>query len=65
MLKKLIGRVVLYLDATGQFVHSPTHCLRKKRVLYYAGLIWLERKETVVPVLELITSEHDAFSIGN
>ncbi|EFA00379.1 hypothetical protein TcasGA2_TC003225 [Tribolium castaneum] len=57
------GFIVLHLDATGSVVHSPPET--KKRVYYYAGVVHIKDKELVCPVFEMITSEHDGYSIGS
>lgn len=56
------GPLALYLDATGTVVHPPPPTT--KRILYYAGVVHIADKKTVCPVFEMVTSEHDAYSIG-
>ncbi|KAF2896968.1 hypothetical protein ILUMI_09207, partial [Ignelater luminosus] len=53
--------LTVYFDATGSVVRPSKHELGK-RVLYFAGVVNLNRN--IVPLLQLITSRHDALTIG-
>ncbi|CAG9771384.1 unnamed protein product [Ceutorhynchus assimilis] len=64
-IKKGQNKIVLHLDATGQIVHQPPHIKNPQKIFYYAGVVWHSSTATICPILELITSMHDAFSIGS
>lgn len=55
--------LTLHIDATGGVVRPPPSA--EKRVLYYAGAIRLKNVNSVVRVLEMVTTQHDSYSIGN
>lgn len=52
---------IAHFDATGSVVHKPRdiYC---KRIMYYA--IVVKKSESIIPIAEMITSEHDIASIS-
>ncbi|KAG5869926.1 hypothetical protein JTB14_005502 [Gonioctena quinquepunctata] len=52
----------LHLDATGTIVRRPGNTGNK--IYYYAGVIQIFESNRVCPVLGMVSSEHDAGSIG-
>lgn len=55
--------LTLHIDATGGVVRPPPTA--EKRVLYYAGVIRVRKINSVIPILEMISTCHDSYSIGN
>lgn len=54
---------VLHLDATGSIIRKPNKSDTK--VYYYAGVVQIPQSARVCAVLEMISGEHDAGSIGS
>ncbi|XP_048512535.1 uncharacterized protein LOC125501306 [Athalia rosae] len=60
IIEKSKGTVV-HLDTTGSVVRKPPH-LNYKRIYYY--IIVTKHKESVIPIAEMVTSEHNINSIA-
>lgn len=55
-------QVTIHIDATGSVVHRPPSA--QKRILYYAGAVKVNDDSPIIPILEMISSQHDVFAIG-
>lgn len=61
LLAKMAISLILYLDATWRVARQMEYI--EKRLLYYAGVVRLPNNQ-VCPIFEMVSSSHDAFSIG-
>lgn len=54
---------ILYFDATGSIVRSPSFLKDLKRVYLYSGVIWIEQTKRIVSLFDMISSKHFSATI--
>lgn len=55
--------VTLHIDSTGTIIRRPDYC--SKKVFYYAAVINTGFNNRICPILEMISCDHDAATIGS
>lgn len=56
------NEIRVHLDATGSIIRKPTTCTKK--IYYYSIVIKCTGTSSIFPVLEMISCNHDATTIG-